>query len=150
MKNSRKIDRETQAVIAVLGPRYKGNYNIVMPAVIRAIDTAESLTDESKTKFVFLHDGVTSGSTGEVIGVVNTIQTSMLRRGREVAGLMVPLDIEKYGKQSHYRWIDQIIELEPDLFVLFDNGEWPQVDYAQRKAKAAGIELTIVRIGKEK
>lgn len=149
-KTSVKINRETEHFIAVLGPRYQGNYSLVLPGVIKAIDLVEAESDKQKEAFIVVHDGVTSGVTGEVMEAINKTKGSLRLYGRYITMRKLPLDIELHGKQSHYRWVDQIIEQKPDLFLLFDNGEWKQVAYALRKAKEAGIPTHLVQIRLEK
>lgn len=148
-KTKVRINRESEYLIGILGPRYKGNYGLVLPGVIKAIDLVEFNSDDKKSGFVLVHDGVTSGITGEVMEAVNKTQPSLRARGRNLSMRKLPLDIQLHGKQSHYRWVDQVIEMQPDLMLVFDNGEWHQVTYAIRKAQDAGIETMIVKIRQE-
>jgi len=145
-----KVDKNNEYVIGVLGPRYKGNYGLILPAVIKAVDRVKFDADRKASTFVFVHDGVTSGSTGEVIESINKTSGSLRGYGINVTVRKKPLDIEMHGKQSHYRWIDEVIELKPDLLLLFDNDQWHQIQYAKRLAEDAGIPLAVVSINPEK
>lgn len=144
-----KVDKKNEFLIGVLGPRYKGNYGLVLPAVIKAIDRVAFESDSDKKNFVFIHDGVTSGSTGEVIEAINKIQSSLHGYGYNATYRKMPLDIELHGKQSHYRWMDDLLELTPDLLLLFDNGEFQPVKYATREAKALEIPISLIEIKPE-
>jgi hypothetical protein len=136
-----KIDKETEYLIAILGPRTTGHYSLIMPAVIRAVDHVE--TPERRAGFVFMHDGVTSGSTGEVMEAVNKIQGTLSSFGRFVTLRKLPLDIEMHGKNSHYRWVDAAIELKPDLFVVL-NDDSTLAMYAINHCQRSKIALDIV------
>lgn len=144
-----RVDRKSDYLIGVLGPRYKGNYGLILPAVIKAIDRVAFESDSEKKNFYFIHDGVTSGSTGEVIESVNKTQSSLHAYGYNVGHRKLPLDIELHGKQAHYRWIDDLLALNLDLLLLFDNGEFHPVKYAIREAKAAGVALGVIDIKPE-
>lgn len=144
------VNRDHEHFIAVLGPRYKGNYGLIMPGIIKAIDAVESKSDKHKPAFIFVHDGVTSGSTGEVMEAVNILQPMLRGRSRLISMRKLPLDIEMYGKRSHYKWVDNVIGLDPDLFVLLDNGSWDQVDYARRKCERDNIPFVVIKINQEK
>ena len=136
-----KIDKETEYLIAILGPRTKGHYSLIMPAVIRAIDHVENR--EKRTGFVFMHDGVTSGSTGEVMEAVNKIQGSLSNYGRFATLRKLPLDIEMHGKNSHFKWISAALELKPDLFVVIDDGS-ALAQFAINQSKKNKIAIDIV------
>ena len=141
-----KVDSKNEYLIGVLGPRYKGNYGLILPAVIKAIDRVKFEAEEDKENFLFIHDGVTSGSTGEVIEAINKTQPSLRSYGYNVSYRKLALDIELHGKQSHYRWIDDVLDFDLDLLLLFDNGEWHQIRYAEREAADAGVPTAIIQI----
>ncbi|ASZ74994.1 hypothetical protein FDI69_gp192 [Rhodococcus phage Trina] len=144
-----RIEASHEHLIAVLGPRYKGNYSLVLPGVIKSIDTVESDATETKSGFVLVHDGVTSGITGEVMEAVNKTQPGLRNRGRMLSMRKLALDIELHGKDSHFRWVDDVLTYKPDLFLLFDNGEWEPVRYAVRKAAQLDIPIKLIKIRKE-
>lgn len=139
--------------IAVLAPRVKTNYQTIMANVIKAIGTVEYHSDDTFDHYVFLHDGVTSGSTGYLIETLNKIQPSarQFEQPKHISYKKVPLDIEMYGKRSHYHWIDQVIVQSPDLIIAFDSGdEWSEVvKYAQRQAKKHNIRCDVINVKKE-
>lgn len=161
-----KVDKKNEYIIGVLGPRYKGNYALILPAVIKSVDQVRFAAEKElnlnsdeeepieheklKQTFVFVHDGVSSGSTGEVIESINKTQQSLRGYGINVTVRKKPLDIELHGKQAHYRWIDELLELDLDLLVLFDNQEWHQVRYAQTLASEKEVPLYVVPINPEK
>lgn len=151
------VDKKREYVIAVLAPRDKASYSTIMAHVIKSIGTVEYQSDRVCHRYMFLHDGVTSGSTGYVIETINKIQPSakQFETPKEIVYKKVPLDIEMYGRRSHYRWLEQIIELEPDLILAFDSGtdeddEWSKVvAFAKRKAHNNNIRCDVIKIKKE-
>ena len=145
-----KADPKSEHLIGVLGPRYKGNYDLVMPAILKAIDRAHYEAEDDKKHFVIIHDGVTSGVTGEVIETVNKTMTSLRALGYNVSARRLPLDVELHGKQAHYRWVDDLLTLDLALLVLFDNDEFYPVRYAEREAAKLDITVTKTAIKPEK
>ncbi|QLF83424.1 hypothetical protein SEA_NICEHOUSE_211 [Rhodococcus phage NiceHouse] len=145
-----KVDKNNEYLIGVLGPRYQGNYGLILPAVMKAIDRVKYEAERDLKNFVFIHDGVSSGSTGEVIAAVNIIRRS-LSSGYDIhiGHRKKALDIEMHGKQSHYRWAEELIDLKPDLLLLIDNGEWHQVQYANKLAEQNSIPIAVVNIKPE-
>lgn len=140
-----KVDKETEYVIAVLAPREKTRYLTIMSSVIKSISMVEE--KDGRRKFVFLHDGVTSGSTGYVIETINKIQPSaqQFKEPREITYRKLPLDIEMYGKRSHNHWVDQALLLHPDLLLIIDNGKVPAGDYARRRVAEENISCLVVK-----
>lgn len=147
-----KVDRENEHLIAVLGPRHKGNYARIMPAVIRAVDLIEhEAGDGAKEAFIFIHDGITSGSAGEMIEAVNKVQNGARARGRIMTHRKKLLELELHGgRKAHRHWVDEIVDLEPDLFLLFDSGEFPPVSYAKDQATEAGIQTLVIPVSPER
>lgn len=146
------VDKEKEHVIAVLAPRQKTKYRTIMLQMIRSIGIVEMHSDDPKSHFVFIHDGVTSGSTGYVVETVNKIKTSaeQFDPPRTITYRKLPLDIEMHGKRSHFHWIDEVIKLNPDLLLVFDNGSNPAlIDYARRQARIANVECDIHRTSNE-
>lgn len=144
-----KIDKDKEYIIAVVAPKDKTNYHTIMSSVIKAIGTVEYQSNRSCNSFVFLHDGVTSGSTGYVIETVNKISLSAQQYDppRMVTYRKLPLDIELHGKRSHYIWIDEALALEPDLVLVINNGQpyWRGVvDHARRASNKANIICDII------
>lgn len=149
--NEIKVDKNSEHLIGVMGPRHQGNYNLIMPAVIRAVDNvAYDAGEDIKHSFVFIHDGVSSGSTGEMLEAVNKTQTSLRQYGYNVTVRKKLLDLEFHGKNAHYRWIDGVMDLEPDILLLFDNGEFDPVRYAASQAEQRDIPFMLVKINPEK
>lgn len=146
-----KVDHEQEYVIAVLAPRFKVDYNTVMKNIIHSLGAVENIADRNCNHFVFLHDGVTSGTTGYVIETVNKISPSarLFKDPRSISARKLPLDIEMYGKRSHWHWLDELIKLKPDLIVVFDPGDLPVVQYAQRLGKEHGIQVDVYKAKKE-
>lgn len=157
-----KVNKDKDYVIAVVAPREKGNsYPIVRAGVIRCIDHLESLgsianeKDEDgnwimrtpKNKFIFIHDGVTSGALGHVIEVINKISGLLVHRGRQVQRHKVALDQLGHGPKAQHRWLDGVIkQYEPDLLLVLDDGHYPVARYAQQQAKQHGIATQTVVI----
>lgn len=145
-----KADAQREHLIGVLGPRYKGNYDLVMPAVLKAIDRVHYEAGEDNKNFVIIHDGVTSGVTGEVIETINKTVTSLRSLGYNVSARRLPLDVELHGKQAHYRWVDDLLEIDLSLLLLFDNDEFYPIRYAEREAAKLDITVTKTMIKPEK
>lgn len=148
------VDKKKEYVIAVLAPRDKASYSTIMANVIKSIGTAEYITDRECHRFTFLHDGVTSGSTGYVIETINKIQPSakLYDTPKEIMYRKVPLDIELYGRRSHYHWVEQVILQEPDLILAFDteDEDWSNVvQFAKRKANNSNIRCDVIKVKKE-
>ncbi len=149
------VDKNREYVIAVLAPRDKGSYSTIMANVIKAVGTVEFITPEKHDRFVFVHDGVTSGSTGYVIETINKIQPSakQFHEPREIMYKKLPLDIELYGRRSHYRWIEQVIDIKPDLILAFgfaDDPEWDNVvQFAKRKAHQHNIRCDAINLKRD-
>lgn len=141
-----KVDKNLEYVIAVLCPREKTDYGTIMSNVIKAIGVVEYRSDIKHEHFVFIHDGVTSGSTGYLIETINKIQPSAIHftQPRVISYRRLPLDIQMFGKRSYYHWVDEALALKPDMLLVFDNGQ-PVVDYARRQAKQAGVLCDIIR-----
>lgn len=147
-----KVDKSKEYVIAVLAPREKASYSTIMANVIKSIGVVEYRSDVKHDHFVFIHDGVTSGSTGYLIETLNKIKESALRfeEPRSISYRKLPLDIEMHGKRSHYHWVDEALKLKPDLLLVFDTGDNPVVEYAQRAARREGIPVDVYPVRKEK
>ena len=140
-----KVNKKQEHLIGVVGPRHAGNYGTIMPAIIRAIDIVHDEKTDDKESFIFIHDGVTTGSAGEVIEVINKIQPSVQQFGYYVTYRKLPLDIELHGKNSHWEWVERMIALEPDLVLVFDTGE-PYMRHAQRLAEKASIPGRMIKV----
>lgn len=148
------VDKTREYVIAVLAPRDRASYSTIMAHVIKSVGTVEYITPAKHNRFMFLHDGVTSGSTGYVIETINKIQPSakQFHEPKEIMYKKVPLDIELHGRRSHYHWVEQVLELEPDLILAFDTGDedWSNVvQFAKRKAAKNNIRCDVIKIKKE-
>lgn len=140
---------KTEYAIAVVAPRERGKaYNAILPGVIRAIDLVEAPEPNKKSTFVFVHDGVTSGALGHVIEVVNKIQGSLATRGRTVKRRKMDLDVERHGWYSQHRWVDRVLQLELDLLLVLDDGEYAVAEYAKREAKKQGVATLVINIPK--
>lgn len=146
-----KVDHSHEYVIAVLAPREKTTYRTVMANVIKSIGTAENLSDAKHDHFVFIHDGVTSGTTGYVIETINKIEVSAKQytEPKIISYRKLALNIEEYGRRSQYNWVDEALALKPDIFVVFDHGNFPVAQYAQREAKRLGIACDVHKVQKE-
>lgn len=141
-------DRDSINLIAVVAPREKGDdYNKIMPIVIRAIDRVE-YTSPGKP-FCFLHNGITSGSLAHVMEAVNKIQAPLANRGRSISMKKMPLDIEMYGHSSETRWINESLEMKPELMLVVDDGK-PLAKSAIRSAKDKGVPVLTIEIAPPK
>lgn len=147
-----KVDKSKEYVIAVLAPREKTSYGVIMRNVIKSIGVVENLTDDQHEHYVFIHDGVTSGSTGYLIETLNKIKESAVHfeEPRFISYRKLPLDIEMHGKNSHFHWVDEALKLKPHLLLIFDTGDSPVVEYAQRAAKRADVQVDVYQTRKEK
>lgn len=141
-------DRDSLNLIIVVAPKEKGDdYNKIMPMVIRAIDRVEYASPGKP--FWFLHNGVTSGSLAHVMEAVNKIQAPLANRGRVVSMRKMPLDIEMYGHTAEIRWVNESLELKPELMLVVDDGK-PLARNAIRAAKEKGVELLTIEIAPPK
>ena len=140
-----KVDREKENIVGVIGPRQKGNYNLVLPAVVRAIDFV-AYEHGSDKAIVFVHDGVYTGCTGEVTEVVNKTGDSLAGYGHIIAAKKMKLDIELHGKKSHDHWIDELIAMEPELVVVFDDQKTAYLKTAIKKLEKSGTPNMIVPV----
>ena len=147
-----KVDKSKEYVIAVLAPREKASYSTIMANVIKSIGVVEDRSDVKHEHFVFIHDGVTSGSTGYLIETLNKIKESALRfrEPRIISYRKLPLDIEMHGKRSHFHWVDEALKLDPDLLLIFDTGDNPVVEYAKRAANRSDVPVDTYIVRKEK
>ena len=140
-------DIEQAHRIVVVAPRERGNdYAKIMPMVIKAIDTVENIA--AGKQFVFLHNGVTSGSLSHVMEAVNKIQGPLQGRGRYASMRKIPLDIEMHGKEAEARWVKDALNLDPSLVFIIDNDDYAPARLARSIAKTKGIETIMVKIPK--
>ena len=147
-----KVDHASEYVIAVLMPKERTSYVNVMSSVINAIGVVEYRSDRNLDRFVFIHDGVSRGSTGYLIETINkiTLSAKQFNPPRTIMCRRMPLDIELHGTKSHFYWVDEIIKLKPDLILAFDAGtNQALIAYAKSQAKKHGVEIEIRRTVKE-
>lgn len=126
--------------ILTVVPIEKINYGKVFPAIIRALDLTK---DESKD-IVFIHDGVTAGTTEYVIECVNKIQASMLSRGYHISLKRVPTDFNLYGRNAPAKWALEQLAKGVNYALVLDDGSRNDIPYFVEQCKKAGVECLVV------
>lgn len=152
MAKKQKVNHDKEHVIVVVAPRkqYEHNYNPVLAGVIQVIDQLEYKSDGAKQGFVFLHDGVSSGSLSLVLQVVNNLQALMPGRDRYLSLRKLDLDIEFHGKEAQNEWVQSTFDYEPDYFLILDDGDYFTSTLAKTLADVRKIDRTVVRLNTRK
>lgn len=137
-------------VLAVIAPRKKGSaYMAIMGGVVRAIDVAKYNNPE-KTKFLFITTGIPKSALDHVKGALNIFYDLMRPRGQTLRTRTHDLDIEFYGKKSEENWVNEVLQYNPDVFLVIDDGETPVAKYAIKVAEDNNIEVVLVKVPKAK
>lgn len=147
MAKKQRVDHDKEHVIVVVAPRiqYEHSYNPVLAGVIKVLDQLEA--KEKKQGFVFLHDGVSSGSLSYVLQVVNNLN-ALMPDNRYLSLRKLDLDIEFYGKESQNKWLEQTLEYDPDYFLILDDNDYFTSILAKEIADLRKIERLVIRFEK--
>lgn len=145
------VNHSEEFLIAILTPQGKCDYRSVMANIIRIMGVLEANDPEGRKHFVFVHDGVMRGTTSYVVETINKVRNSAMnfKEPRQIRHSTLPLDIKMYGKRSYHEWMTRVIELDPDLVLIFDDGTTQAVQFTKDKASEAGIEYEVVKVRPE-
>ena len=128
--------------IAVLTPRYhEWSFDLIMGLVLKAIEQIELQYPETK-QFTFIYDG-TRGSQ-QFVGAVNVLSRSMKNWGKHASSKKHHLEVEYYGPQAQFEWVKEVIEADPDIFIVLNDKHERVLGWTVEKARAAEI-FTMVR-----
>lgn len=137
-----KEKAKDERYVAVLTPRYhEYSFDLILRLVLKAIESIELQFPETK-QFTFIYDG-TRGSQ-QFVGAVNVLSSSMNAWGKHASKRKFDLDVEYYGPKAQYEWVDQVLEAEPDIFIVLDNKNERVLDWAVTQARKADV-FTMVR-----
>lgn len=145
------INHSEEFVIGILTPMYKCNYRSVMTNIIRIMGVLEANDPEERKHFLFLHDGVMRGTTSYVVETINKVRNSAMnfKEPRQIRHSSLPLDIKMYGKRSYHEWVCRVLEMKPDLLLIFDDGDMSALSFAKSKADEAGVDYEVVKVRRE-
>lgn len=126
--------------ILTVVPLDKVKYGKVFPAIIRTLD----LTKDESREIVFIHDGITAGTTEYVIECLNKIQASMTSRGYDIKIKRVPTDFNLHGKSAPAKWALEQLEKGIDYALVLDDGSRKDIPYFVEQCEKAGVECLVV------
>ena len=133
--------REGQMLkILTVVPLQKVQYGKVFPTIIRALD----LTKDESNEIVFIHDGITAGTTEYVVECVNKIQASMTSRGYDIRLKRVPTDFNLHGKNAPAKWALEQLGKGVDYALVIDDSSRKDIPYFVEQCEKAGVECLVV------
>lgn len=126
--------------ILTVVPLEKVKYGKVFPAIIRALD----LTQDKSHEIMFIHDGITAGTTEYVIECLNKIQASMTSRGYNIRIKRVPTDFNLHGKNAPAKWALDQLDKGVDYVLILDDGSRKEIPHLVKECKRVGVECLVI------
>lgn len=137
---------EKEKYVIVLTPRQNigTSFENLQRIMIKTLDFAQTYYPDTEI-FTYIYDGVKA--TGEVIGAINILQSSMNGYpNKSITRKKFDLDVELYGPKAREEWLKKVLETDPAVVLILDDQHDTFLTKAQKMCETVGTETMVRKV----